>query len=102
MEGLVSPPFLIETEEHFDIDILTNGLADQFTPVVHPRLYGLSATYQLIVTGRKTCHNFIAGILEFEGQRGDIDGNGHVHIVRIDMRSLLDIGELSGHRGRLT
>jgi hypothetical protein len=97
MEGFISPPFLAETDKHLDIDILSDGLIDQFTPIVHRRLYSLAATNQLVIACRKTRHDLIAGVLEFEGQRGDIDGYRHIDIVGIDLGRLLDVGELDGN-----
>ena len=104
MERLVSPPFLTEPDIHFDIDILliTDGLVDQFTPVIHLGLYSPTATHQFMITYCKTSHHLIAGIIHLEGQRGDINRYCHVSIVGIDGRRLFDVSKLSGHRGGLT
>ena len=97
MEGLIAFPFLISAGKHFDVDIFTHGFADQMTPVVHLRLYGLSAAYQFVISHRKACHNLIAGILKFKGQGGDVDGYRHVRIVRIDMRRFFKVCVLFWH-----
>jgi hypothetical protein len=102
MERFIPPPFLIEPDKHFDIDILTNSLVDQFAPIIHLRLYGLTTTHPLVVAYREAGHYLIAGVLEFEGQRGDIDWYRHVHIIRIDSGCLFDVGELGWNRGGLT
>ena len=101
VEGPVPPPFLVEPGKDLDIDslLVSDGLANQLTPIVHLRLYGLTTAHQLMVAHLETCHNLIAGIVEFKGQRGDIDGYRHVGIIRIDERCLVDFSKVRWHRG---